>query len=416
MSPKKRNIESELARAAKNAVKNSAKRAVKSAAKKEAKKVLRKIPLKYQLLVLFLILACVVGAAFVPERAVPVPLRKPHTFLLTWRNRLIRMGRLPFSFYDDVHSIENRGSDPIRIYFAPSPKICPALCAFIRSATRSVDVCSFDIKLEAVADALIEVKKRGIEVRVVTDTDYLKNHALGRISQAGIPIVSDRKKSLMHNKFIVVDSRFVWTGSYNLTDNGTWKNDNNAVLIESPTVAAGYHERFEEYFQDRFSRSGKHTASPQNVFIGQMPAYYAFSPVDGVWEFLMKELSKAKSTVDVMAFSFTGAELAGKLRELCGRGVKVRCLFDYGQAKNKASRDEYLRKIGATVYYSPNRRGKMHHKVFIIDGKTVITGSYNFSKNAESQNDENILVLKSDAIAALYTEEMNRCIRGIKGY
>ena len=117
-----------------------------------------------------------------------------------------------------------------------------------------------------------------------------------------------------------------------------------------------------------------------------------------------------------MAFSFTGAELAAKLRDLCKRGVAVRCLFDRGQAKNKASRDEYLHKIGAKVWISPNRRGKMHHKVFIIDGKTVITGSYNFSKNAESKNDENILILRSEKIAALYTAEMNRCIKGVKGY
>ena len=155
---------------------------------------------------------------------------------------------------------------------------------------------------------------------------------------------------------------------------------------------------------------------PQQAFIGKMPVYFAFSPPDKIRNTLMQELSGAKSTVDVMAFSFTGAELAAKLRDLCKRGVRVRCLFDYGQAKNKASRDEYLHKIGAQVFYSPNRRGKMHHKVFIIDGQTVITGSYNFSKNAESRNDENILLLRSKPIAQLYTEEMNRCIRGIKGY
>lgn len=401
-------------------VKKAAERAVKSAvrgaAKKEVKKAVRRIPLKYMFGVLAVAAAVIVGALFVPERWVPAPLAKPHTALMTWRNHLILSSRLPVSFYDDTHTIPNPGTDPIQLYFAPSPKICPALCAFLRSARSSVDVCSFDIKLEPVADALIELRNRNIPVRVVTDTDYLKNDAIGRLSRAGIPIVSDRKNSLMHNKFIVVDSRYVWTGSYNLTDNGTWKNDNNAIVIESPSVAAGYKARFEQYWSDHFSTSGKRTATPQNVFIGQLPAYYAFSPTDKICDTILAELSKARKTVDVMAFSFTGAELAAKLRELCGRGVRVRCLFDYGQSKNKASRDEYLQKIGAMVYYSPNRRGKMHHKVFIIDGKTVITGSYNFSKNAESKNDENILILYSERIAALYTAEMDRCIRGIKGY
>ena len=400
----------------KKAAEQAVKSAVRGAAKKEVKKAVRRIPLKYQLGVLAAAAAVIIGAMFVPQRWVPAPLAKPHTALVTWRNRMILSSRLPVSFYDDTHSIPNPGTDPIQLYFAPSAKICPALCAFLRSARSSVDVCSFDIKLEPVADALIELRKRNIPVRVVTDTDYLKNDAIGRISRAGIPIVSDRKNSLMHNKFIVVDSRYVWTGSYNLTDNGTWKNDNNALVIESPSVAAGYKARFEQYWSDHFSTSGKRTSTPQNVFIGQMPVYYAFSPTDKICDTIMAELSKARKTVDVMAFSFTGAELAGKLRELCGRGVRVRCLFDYGQSKNKASRDEYLQKIGARVYYSPNRKGKMHHKVFIIDGKTVITGSYNFSKNAESKNDENILILRSERIATLYTEEMDRCICGIKGY
>ena len=413
MSRKKNSaLESAVGRAAGNA----ARRAVKSAARKETKKILRKIPLKYQLLTLLVFLSAVIGAAFVPEKLVPRALEKPHSFLLTWRNRLIRMSRLPVSCYDDTHILPNRGTDPIRIFFAPSPKIAAGLCQFIRSAARSVDVCSFDLKLDAVAEALIEAKQRRIAVRVVTDTDYLKNSAVGKLSRAGIPIVSDRKSSLMHNKFIVVDSRYVWTGSYNLTDNGTWKNDNNAILIESPAAAAGYQARFEEYWQGRFSTDGRRTGTPQNVFIGQIPAYYAFSPTDQIRNVLMRELEKAEFSVDVMAFSFTGAELAAKLRELCRRGIRVRCLFDYGQAGNKASRDGYLRKIGAQVYYSPNRSGKMHHKVFIIDGKTVITGSYNFSKNAESRNDENILLLRSEAAAKLYTGEMDRCIRGVKGY
>ena len=409
-------VESKIKHAAGNAAKRAVKNAVKNAAKKEVKKVVRKIPLKYRLTALLLILSIVIAAAFVPENLVPRPLEKPHTCLLTWRNRLIRLSRLPVSYYDDTHFLPNPGTDPIQIYFAPSPKIAPALCAFIRSAARSVDVCAFDIKLSSVADALIEAKERKIAVRIVTDTDYLKNDALGRLSRAGIPIVSDRKNSLMHNKFIVVDSRYVWTGSFNLTDNGAWKNDNNAILIESPAVAAGYQARFEGYWKGYFSTDGKRTATAQNAFVGQIPVYYAFSPSDRIRNTLMDELSQARSTVDVMAFSFTGAELAAKLRELCSRGVRVRCLFDYGQSKNKASRDEYLRKIGAQVYYSPNRKGKMHHKVFIIDGKTVITGSYNFSKNAESRNDENILLLRSEPIAKLYTAEMDRCIRGIKGY
>ena len=58
----------------------------------------------------------------------------------------------------------------------------------------------------------------------------------------------------------------------------------------------------------------------------------------------------------------------------------------------------------------------MHHKVILIDGETVITGSYNFSKNAETSNDENILILKNREIAGAFLREFRRCWTGIKGY
>ncbi|MEL7432950.1 MAG: phospholipase D-like domain-containing protein, partial [Chloroflexota bacterium] len=52
--------------------------------------------------------------------------------------------------------------------------------------------------------------------------------------------------------------------------------------------------------------------------------------------------------------------------------------------------------------------GTMHHKVFIVDETTVITGSFNFSSNASRSNDENIMIIRDADIAALYTDEFFR--------
>ena len=51
-----------------------------------------------------------------------------------------------------------------------------------------------------------------------------------------------------------------------------------------------------------------------------------------------------------------------------------------------------------------------------LNSRTVITGSYNFSRNANENNDENILIIRSPHIARIYEEEFQRCMRGIKGY
>jgi phosphatidylserine/phosphatidylglycerophosphate/cardiolipin synthase-like enzyme len=52
----------------------------------------------------------------------------------------------------------------------------------------------------------------------------------------------------------------------------------------------------------------------------------------------------------------------------------------------------------------------MHHKVIVLDGETVITGSYNFTKSADNANDDNILVIHSPALAQLYEEEYQRML------
>lgn len=356
-----------------------------------------------------------VTATFIPEEKVPPALEKIHSFLLAKRNYAIRRMNLPFSGYEDAYTIDVPSRDPLKLFLAPSPVITKELCKLIDSAVNSVDVCAFDIKLHAVADALIRAHKNKVRVRVVTETDYLKNPALNRISKAGIEVVSDYRSGLMHNKFVIVDHRYLWTGSFNFTDNGQRKNDNNAILLESSQLAAAYEERFEQYFSGKFGKKGKRSSS-QVSFSGPLVLKHGFSPSDKVTQMLLAELATAQKSVDIMAFSFTNADLAQKLYSLHRKGVRIRCLYDYGQAKNKASKDEEMRKKGLKVYYSPNRRGKMHHKVMIIDRQTVITGSFNFSKNAERTNDENILILRSRALAEIYLREMARCIKGIKGY
>ena len=266
------------------------------------------------------------------------------------------------------------------------------------------------------ADALIQAKSRGVSVKVVTDTDNYALNAVRRLLEAGIEVVPDNRKSIMHNKFVIVDAHYVWTGSFNFTDNCAGRNDNNALILESPELAAGYIAKFDEYWDGKFSVQAKQRSVNTRVKAGSIPIQYAFSPSDGIRNIILEELSQAQKSVDVMAFSFTNNDLALKLAELIRRGVRVRCVFDNGQAGSKYSRKSYLRKAGALVYPSPNRTGKMHHKVIIIDNKTVITGSYNYSRNAEELNDENIVILRCPAIAHYYTKEFKRCISGTKGY
>lgn len=402
-----------MARKLRNQVVRAAKDAAKDAARHSLRRLFRA---RFALPAVLLVSAGALGFTFVPEESVPPLLEPLHSCLLRQRNHAVRSTGLPVSLYEDAVRIENPSGSPVQLYFAPSPRIAGALAEFIGTALSTLDVCIYDLDLENVADALIDAQKRGVSVKVVTDSDNYKLNAVRRLLETGIEVIPDNRKSIMHNKFVVADAMRVWTGSFNFTENCAGRNDNNAIVLESPELAAGYIAKFDEYHAGRFSRAAKLRTENPSVKAGSIPVRYAFSPSDGVRRILLEELSSARKSVDVMAFSFTDGTLADKLAELVRRGVAVRCLFDNGQAGSKYSRKGALAKAGVHVCSSPNRTGKMHHKVIIIDNTTVITGSYNYSRNAEEFNDENIIVLRCPAIARYYTKEFKRCIRGTKGY
>ena len=363
------------------------------------------------------ILCLSISFSYIPEEYVPGFLEPIHVFCLRTRNTLIAKTGFDIYRYDDVVTIKTTGSPDITVYFAPGKRITEGLCNLISSANKTVEVCIYDLDLKEVSDALLEVKKRGVDVSVVTDSDNRKLDAIERLAKAGIKVVADERSTIMHNKFVIVDSRWVWTGSFNFTENGCDKNDNNAIVLESPQLASLYQKKFQEYLAGNFSKSAtKKTVDYGKALVGKIPVQVAFSPSDGVAEIICAQLSDAKECVYVMAFVLTSEPIAQKLQELSERGVAVHCVLDRGQAKTRFSQSQSLRNSGARIHISPNSKGKMHHKVITIDEDTVITGSYNFSDNAENGNDENIIIIKSPELAKLFNKEFKRCLNGTKGY
>ncbi len=395
----------------------TAKKIVAKAKNKAVNKASRHLLRGWMLGISLTICAAGIGLSYIPEEKIPESLEPLHTFTLRTRNNAIAKVMPDSSRYEDTAVVNIPNTTPLKLYFAPSPNIRKGLCEFIDSAKSNVDVCIYDLDLYDVADSLINAKKRGVAVRLVTDEDNVMLEAVERLKKAGIQVIPDNRPAIMHNKFVIVDAKYVWTGSFNFTINGSRKNDNNALILESPQIAACYQSKFQEYYSGKFGKRANQKTFGGKVMIGgAMPVKVAFSPSDGVQDMLLDELDDAKKSVKLMAFSFTAEPVAKKLAKLAKRGVKVECLFDNGQASSKFSRDDYLKGLGISIRLAPNRSGKMHHKVIIIDDETVITGSYNFSKNAEVNNDENILILKNKEIAREFSREFKRCWRGTKGY
>jgi phosphatidylserine/phosphatidylglycerophosphate/cardiolipin synthase-like enzyme len=118
-------------------------------------------------------------------------------------------------------------------------------------------------------------------------------------------------------------------------------------------------------------------------------------------------LGGAQNSIHIMAYNLTFDQITEVVLERAAAGVAVYAVFDEGQANNQGSDVARLREAGLDVVLDGNPR-KMHHKVIVVDGELVITGSYNFSLSAEERNDENVLILFSTEIAALYLAEFEQ--------
>jgi len=126
-----------------------------------------------------------------------------------------------------------------------------------------------------------------------------------------------------------------------------------------------------------------------------------FSPHGGCTEAIIRELNKAQSTILVQAYSFTSAPIAKALLNAHKRGVKVEVILDKSQRTQKYSSATFLFNAGIPVKIDA-KHAIAHNKIMIIDGETVVTGSFNFTKAAEENNAENLLIIRDKKLAERY--------------
>ena len=145
---------------------------------------------------------------------------------------------------------------------------------------------------------------------------------------------------------------------------------------------------------------GGATVEAPTVTDATIQAY--FSPNGGCTEAVVEALGQANTTVKVQAYSFTSAPIAKALVDAYRRGVRVEVLLDKSQRTEKYSSADFLAHAGIPTRIDAQHR-IAHNKAMVIDDAVVITGSFNFTKGAEHDNAENLLVIQSKDLAAQYT-------------
>jgi phosphatidylserine/phosphatidylglycerophosphate/cardiolipin synthase-like enzyme len=329
---------------------------------------------------------------------------------------------------------------------AKTVNILDKFLARIDSAKYSIDLALYSLSGtpgvgSTIASHLLSAKSRGVKIRMIAE-DGNSNTSPMTTMKSNVPFITgafdpNRKNGLMHNKFGVFDFRdassftddWVWMGSWNATDPGNNNDAQNAIEIQDKALASAYTMEFNEMWgsstdapnaaQSLFG-SDKKDITPHKFNINGTPVELYFSPSDQTTLHIYETLASATNSINICMLTFTRSDLAQELVTKKAAGDKVRVLIDNNT--DNGNQYSFLQTSGIDVHLKGSDvSGFLHHKYAVIDAENpkangiVITGSHNWSKAAESDNDENTLIIHSNRIANLYLQEFKARYVGAGG-
>jgi phosphatidylserine/phosphatidylglycerophosphate/cardiolipin synthase-like enzyme len=150
--------------------------------------------------------------------------------------------------------------------------------------------------------------------------------------------------------------------------------------------AGGYFVGRDGGFPRLFSDASPASAAAENG----ITCY--FSPRGGCTAAIVAQLDAAGTSIHLQAYSFTSKPIAQALLDAKKRGVQIIAVLDSSQRTEKYSEADFINNAAIPTYID-SRHAIAHNKIMLIDGKTIITGSFNFTNAAESSNAENLLII-----------------------
>ena len=277
------------------------------------------------------------------------------------------------------------------VYLSQKNDIPLKITGIINQAKKEVLITSFEANLPCVFAALKTAQDRGVKVKLLIDDKAAE-------SAPALPfnfIYTDSKpSSLMHTKFGVVDRKIAWLGSLNLTFGSAYQSDNDLIFFHSPEIAGYLRQVFNSMIKGK---------QPTPSFQGnpEIPVQVYLNPK--CRPVILEELKSAQKEIFFSHYIFTDPEILQVLKTKTSQGIKVSGILERDWRGNDTAFRE-LNASGASVAWDKNYYLN-HYKLFLIDGKKVITGSYNPS-GAAGRNQEIISVINSPEVARFYRRNL----------
>ncbi|PKN35809.1 MAG: phospholipase D family protein [Deltaproteobacteria bacterium HGW-Deltaproteobacteria-19] len=149
---------------------------------------------------------------------------------------------------------------------------------------------------------------------------------------------------------------------------------------------------------------GPHAASAAELILGNgTPIRVFFSPRGGAVAGIVQAVAGARSEILVQAHSLLSPSITRSLLDARERGVQVSVILDKSERQEGMTPAVQLANAGVPVFLD-GMHAAANDRVIVIDGRTVITGSLNFTTVSDEMNGENLLIINSPELASLYSE------------
>jgi phosphatidylserine/phosphatidylglycerophosphate/cardiolipin synthase-like enzyme len=300
------------------------------------------------------------------------------------------------------------------------PDFIDQMVDLIDGAHATIDFAVMGFTNKDVIDALERAYLRGVQLRMVGDAGHLTNSGYERMYLHHVPMSVGNMAHIMHDKFMVVDGRFVFASTANWSDSDLKMNSNNAVVFDSPAVAADFTTEFQQMFDGVFGSNKLEIPGPRTYQLGDTTVEVWFSPDEDAMGRILEYVDAAEDSIDWCIFAFTKDQLGSAFVRKHEEGVDVEGVIDQSQLHSNGQYHEVYRLLSAGVPVRMDGNddtilpgdyqaggGRLHSKTMVIDSAgehpAVLTGSFNWSSSATLSNDEYLIVMSgSPRIAALY--------------
>ena len=284
-----------------------------------------------------------------------------------------------------------------------------ALIDAIDNATTSIDFAVYGFNgSEEIIAALIAAKNRSVTIRGVVDSydsgGYPYRSTADVIAALG-NVHQDDDDRIMHNKFFVIDGRYVWTGSTNISRqeiDAEYYGD-VSVLIDNTQLAGIYTTEFEEMYNGEYHTDKEDDTTHVLTTLSdgtKIKSYFAPTD-DAETNAIVAAINLAHTKINMRTFFLTSTAIQSALEDAKDRGVTIRIILDAASAENEYSVHEALRSYGISVKVE-NWGGTEHCKAFSVDGYIVVLGSQNFTYSGNTSSDENTLYIENRPMATAF--------------